>query len=224
MTKNLWLIWKNFNRSRYKVGVLSRSEEKDESSYSFRYSFDFETARKEGFIGFPGFDISEKTYTSNTLFPNIVSRLPNRDRPDYLEILNSHDLTQDSTDWEILEATKGRLFTDSFEFVPEFNKNHITFNVAGVRHAEGFNDVKDALQQNDELQLEFEPNNEYDSNAIIVKYEGKKIGYVPKYYTKELKELLDENKKYSAKIKRLNIEAAIPDDKVLIEVKLLIEG
>ena len=224
MTKTLWLIWKNFKRSRYKVGELKYNEE-SKKHYTFRYCFDVVKAQADGFTGFPGFDIEvEDGYESERLFPNIESRLPNSNREDYLEILNSYDLTQDSSEFEILEATKARLFTDTFEFVPEFNKNHIVFNVAGVRHSEDYEEIKKVLQQDDELQLEFEPNNEYDNNALMVKFGNQKLGYVPNYYTKELKELMDNHKKYSAKIKKLNIDAEIPDDQVLIQVKLLIES
>ena len=51
-----------------------------------------------------------------------------------MEILNSYNLTQNSTKLEILEATKGRLLTDNYEFVPAFDIGKVEFDVAGTRY------------------------------------------------------------------------------------------
>ena len=40
-----------------------------------------------------------------------------------------------SSEIDILIATKGRLLTDNYEFVPAFNLNKIIFDVAGTRHS-----------------------------------------------------------------------------------------
>ena len=66
-----------------------------------------------------------KTYKNNELFINIASRLPNKGRIDYLEILNSYNLDKESSDFDILKATRGRTLTDNYEFVPAFDLNKI---------------------------------------------------------------------------------------------------
>lgn len=53
----------------------------------------------------------------------------------YLEIMNSYGLKDDSLDIDILIATKGRLVTDNFEFVLAFDKEKIEFDVAGTSHS-----------------------------------------------------------------------------------------
>lgn len=178
-----------------------------------------------GFNYFPGFEDVHKEYTSSELFANIETRLPNSTRSDYLEILNTYGLEKDSTKLEILKATKGRLITDNYEFVPAFESTKVEFDVAGTRHC---SDVKKCLKLvnvNDKLELELEPENQYDTNAIkvILNKNCKRyhFGYVPRYYSKELCELLKTNVEYSAMIQSLNFESEINDEDITAYVKLI---
>ena len=225
MKKEMWLIWKDSaSRRRYKIGILTY----DGSKYTFKYvNPELNDATKVGFKYFPGFGDVHKTYESNLLFANILTRLPNKSRPDYLEILNFYNLEINSTNFDILKATKGRLLTDNFEFVPAFDYNKVEFDVAGTRHCE---DVKKCIAQNlinvnDKLVLELEPTNEYDKNAIKVLFnkDGKSyhLGYVPRYYTEELVKLLQNNIEYSAMIQSLNFESEIIDEDITVFVKLI---
>lgn len=225
MKKEMWLIWKEpISRRRYKIGILTY----DETKYSFKYvDPELNDASKVGFKDFPGFGNIHQTYESNELFANILTRLPNKSRPDYLEILNSYNLEIDSNELDILKATKGRLLTDNFEFVPAFDYNKVEFDVAGTRHCE---DVKKCVEQNlinvnDKLELELEPTNKYDKNAIKVLFNknGKiyHLGYVPRYYTEELSKLLQSNTEYSAMIQSLNFESEISDEDITAFVKLI---
>ena len=92
-------------RQRYTVGVL----EECEHSYKFSYiNPELDDALKAGFSYFPGFSNLNEVYESDSLFVNIATRLPNKKRPDYLEILNSYDLDITSDEFDILIATKGR--------------------------------------------------------------------------------------------------------------------
>ena len=47
------------------------------------------------------------------------------------------------------------------------------------------------------------------------------MGYVPRYYAKELKELLINNTEYSAMIQSMNFESNISDEYITACVKLL---
>ena len=47
------------------------------------------------------------------------------------------------------------------------------------------------------------------------------LGYVPRYYSKELSRMLDEKVKYSAKIKYLNFESKLDDEDITADVKLI---
>lgn len=225
MKKEMWLIWKNHvSRRRYKIGILKY----DKNIYTFKYiNPELNDAKKVGFKNFPGFGDIHKIYESDELFANILTRLPNKSRPDYLEILNSYNLEINSNNLDILKATKGRLLTDNFEFVPVFDYNKVEFDVAGTSHCA---DVKKCVNQNlinvnDKLELELEPTNEYDKNAIKVLFykNGYKyhLGYVPRYYTKELAKLLKSNIEYSAMIQSLNFESEINDENITAFVKLI---
>lgn len=223
--RNLWLIWKNpTTRRRFRVGTLSFDIAK--KKYEFTYTNpELADALKEGFVSFPGFNDLKKKYESEKLFINITSRFPNPERPDYLEILNSYNLNSESTNEEILEATKGRLMTDSFEFVPEFDKNKIEFDLAGIRHLGNFDKVKNIIQTNDELSLKPEPNNPHDSFAVKVCYkmEGNQeieLGYVPRYYSRQLSELI-KTKQYSAMVKQVRFDRKITDEFISVSVKLV---
>ena len=100
----LWLIWKEpKERRRYVIGELIY----DENSYFFKYvNPELDDARKVGFNYFPGFYDLEKTYESKSLFANIETRLPNPNRPDYLEILNVYGLEIGSCKMDILRKLR----------------------------------------------------------------------------------------------------------------------
>lgn len=223
MEKEMWLIWKHpDSRRRYKIGILSWENNK----YAFKYvNPELNSAMEVGFKYFPGFEDIHRTYESRELFANIETRLPNNCRADYLEILNSYNLEKDSTKLEILKATKGRLLTDNYEFVPAFDSNKVEFDVAGTRHCPDAKRCKDLISVNDKLLLELEPDNEYDTKAIKVTFykDGIKyhLGYVPRYYSSELAELLENKVEYSAIIQSLNFESEISDEDITVFVKLI---
>ena len=223
MKNELWLIWKNPETRRdYKVGSLTFCN----NIYTFKYvNPELNDALNNGFDYFPGFDKLDKKYSSKELFANIETRLPNPKRPDYLEILNLYNLEKNSTKIEILKATKGRLITDNYEFVPPFDKNKIEFDIAGTRYSKDISKCKKIINVNDNLLLELEPNNKYDINAIkvILSKNGKlyHLGYVPRYYSYELTKLLKNSVKYSAMIKSLNFESDIYDEDITAIVRLI---
>lgn len=225
MNNELWLTWKEpHSYERYKVGVLS----KEEKSYTFKYENpELDDATEKGFKYFPGFEDTKRVYKNEVLFMNIKTRLPNVSRPDYLEILNSYNLEKDSNDFEILKATRGRLITDDYEFVPAFDLNKIEFDIAGTRHCHDINKCKKILRINDKLLLVIDSDNEFDNNAIKVMYnDGKNsyhLGYVPRYYAKQLSEKLQKGMNYSAMIKSLNFDSPLSDENITASVKLIFD-
>lgn len=212
MRNELWVIWKNpKSRRRYLIGELVQ----EDNGYTFKYSKD----EIEGFDYFPGFANKNETYYSQELFSNILNRLPNPNRPDYEDILSSYELNKDSSKMEMLQKTKGRLLTDTFEFVEPFNENNIVFEVAGIRHCSDFRKCKDKLKIEDEVILKLEKDNKYDDNAIMIVYMGKyEIGDVPRYYSKPLADLLKKEIKYNAVIMKLNIDSKFDDENVTVKV------
>lgn len=225
MNNELWLIWKEpLSHKRFKIGVLIKLND----GYEFSYvDPELGEARKVGFNFFPGFNDLSKTYKNNELFINIASRLPNKGRIDYLEILNSYNLDKESSDFDILKATRGRTLTDNYEFVPAFDLNKIEFDVAGTRHCKDINKCKDFLKINRVLYLEPEPNNKNDENAVkvVLKENGKlyHLGYVPRYYSKELLNELNKGAKYSAMIQNLKFNSPFSDENIVANVKLIFD-
>ncbi|WP_154889291.1 HIRAN domain-containing protein [Longibaculum muris] len=223
MNKEMWLIWKQpTTRRRYKIGSLIY----DSDGYVFKYiEPELNDAKLAGFRYFPGFEDTSKEYKSKDLFANIDTRLPNNARADYLEILNSYNLEFDSSKLEILKATKGRLITDNYEFVVAFDTNKVEFDVAGTRHCPDVKECKQFININDKLSLELESDNKYDENAIKVIFHknNKKyhLGYVPRYYAKELTELLKNKVEYSAMIQSINFESELTDEDITAYVKLI---
>ena len=161
------LIWNNSQtRSRLKIDILSQDEK-----YTFKYvNLELDDVLDLDFEFFPGFEDVNRVYESKELFANIETRLPNHARADYLSILNSYNLEINSSKFDILKSTKGRLITDNYEFVHVLDKNKIEFDV--TRHCDDIKRYKDLICINDKLLLEL------DSD------------YVPRYYTAGLTELL----------------------------------
>ena len=225
MNNELWLIWKEpLSHRRFKIGILIKLND----GYEFSYvDPELGEARKVGFNFFLGFNDLSKTYKNNELFINIASRLPNKGRIDYLEILNSYNLDKESSDFDILKATRGRTLTDNYEFVPAFDLNKIEFDVAGTRHCKDINKCKDFLKINRVLYLEPEPNNKNDENAVkvVLKENGKlyHLGYVPRYYSKELLNELNKGAKYSAMIQNLKFNSPFSDENIVANVKLIFD-
>lgn len=223
MKEELWLIWKEpVSRRRYKIGVLSKYFNK----YVFSYvNPELNDAKKVGFNYFPGFENLTKIYENDSLFTNILTRLPNNTRPDYLEILNCYNLENGSSEFDILKATRGRTLTDNYEFVSAFDPNKIEFDVAGTSHCIDKKEARKYLVVNKKLYLEPEPENPMDSNAIKILFkEDNKVfhlGYVPRYYCKELLDELNKGIQYSAMIKSLNLDSQLNDENITANVKLI---
>ncbi|WP_407378364.1 HIRAN domain-containing protein [Methanobrevibacter sp.] len=70
----------------------------------------------------------------------------------------------------------------------------ITLNVAGLEYVENINDLFPKIKIGDKLELFREASNEYDHHAILVKYNGEKIGYVPRNENNVLSGLMDGGK------------------------------
>lgn len=238
-TNTLWLIWKSSKkRQRYKIGELKQEVDPNGvSSYTFEYTDpELNDARSDGFDFFPGFNENQKkVYYSQNLFENIKTRLLNHRRSDFLELLNKYNLKDGASDWEVLVATRGRLVTDDFEFVAPFDEQRIEFDVAGIRYGDLAekctkdcnNDSVSLVDVNTVLELKSENNNIYDPNAVAIYLpcanQSYRIGYVPRYYSRQIKELIDANTRYSAMISRLILDSENHDDKITINVKLIFD-
>ena len=73
----------------------------------------------------------------------------------------------------------------------EFRKIYLLqFFVAGFRHYDGMQHLT-GIKEGDLIELVREPNNEYDSCAIALHWQGKKIGFIPADVNEMLSYLID---------------------------------
>ena len=70
----------------------------------------------------------------------------------------------------------------------------ITVHVAGLDYIDNIDEIFPKIKVGDKLGLFREAANEYDKHAILVKYHGEKIGYVPKKDNYVLSKLMDGGK------------------------------
>lgn len=219
------LVWKDPNtRKRYKVGELEALDNR----FIFKYTNpDLSDAMEIGFKNYPTFPDLGRTYTSSEMFTTIIERLPRRKRPDYKQILNRYNLKESSTDIEILTATRGRTPTDPFEFIQMLHfipglPFEAEFEIAGLRHYDN-HQLRDELKVGSKLKLIQESENKWDLNAVLVKTNSDlTVGYVPKYYSKTISDMLQSNQGYHAEITRLDFNNETPDEWVLVSVRVMI--
>lgn len=69
-------------------------------------------------------------------------------------------------------------------------KETLLFELTGVHFPENRRYISGFVNQYDKVTLEFEPENIYDDNAIMVLHGGVNIGYVPSFETDEVKEFM----------------------------------
>lgn len=205
----LYLIWKHPDtRRQYIVGALSKN-----GCFEFEYSYEIDKAVKAGFSHIAAFEDFNKKYTSEKLFPVFSSRLPDKKRRDISEILKKYNLNE-YDEYLLLKNSGARLPIDTFEFIdPIFDDEENVsrdFFIAGVRHYVPCSDEKCDFSNlnialNDELVLKLEPDNTQDSFAVqIFSRNGDKLGYIPRYYSKQVTKTLKENKIVTCKVIEFN--------------------
>lgn len=200
MLDKLCLLWQDVvTRQWFHVANLTRNSD---GIYSFAYekgesNKGLDEAVKHGYQLHPSFEDITKEYFSKKVFSTFDRRIPNFKRKDYQDIYKELGLTSESSVFDILTLTGGILKTDSYEFVKpiEFdtdNNYEINFYLRGWRH---HNDFNSTLFSSDNLSLEIDENNSYDENAVcVLKNAGKRIGYIPSFYSEFIKKEVLEKK------------------------------
>lgn len=213
----IYVVWQNpKTRSRRVIGILSKN-----GGYTFKYR-NIEEAKKEGFellIPFP----SEKTkYKNDILFPAFSTRIPGPTRVDIDDILKKHNMKKYDA-FELLKRSGGKTSFDNLEFIdPIMNikEKNLTreFFIAGTSHyCSTNNKLHDIAKIGDNVELEKEPSNEYDKYAVKMLINGVMVGYIPRYYSKEVTMCINSNRKYKCTV----IEVTEKCDEC-IKVKLVI--
>jgi hypothetical protein len=207
----IYLIWKEpSTRRNYIVGQLTKN-----SQYEFSYGHEVEEATQKGFKLLIPFDDINKVYKSDTLFPSFSSRLPDKKRRGIERILSKYGL-QEYDEYKLLKRSGARLPIDSLEFIDPIFKMHNgkinrIFYIAGVRYYIGCKgeDCNKALhlEVGNKLKLELDPENQYDKNAIkIIDEKGNHVGYLPRYYSESMTNILKEGARYNCTVLEVNKE------------------
>lgn len=92
--------------------------------------------------------------------------------------------------------------------------------VAGFQYHEG-EALWSQLVAGNQLELVREPANSFDSNAIRIDWNGRKLGYIPRIQNQAAARLLDEGTRLEARIARLE-EHSNPWNRMEIEVWLVV--
>lgn len=200
----LYMIWKSEkSRQQYIVGQLSKN-----GQYEFQYCEEIESAIADGFTPLLCFPKLDELYTSEKLFTIFTSRLPDKKRKNIHEILKKYGLAE-FDEYMLLKRSGARLPIDTLEFIdPIFNTDETVtriFFMAGVRHylnCEGENCAEAVtLTRGDEVFLRSQPENEYDPNAVeVLDVSEKVLGYIPRYYSRSVTELLNSGIQISCHI------------------------
>ncbi|MCP1359298.1 HIRAN domain-containing protein [Aneurinibacillus migulanus] len=218
----LWLIWQNpKTRQRYHVGSLLHDKERYVFYYVTKGPRSLTDALNNGYRPHLAFPDVTKVYESTKLFPAFARRLPDRRRPDFMNILQELGLSVDYTVMDLLKATGGRLGTDNYEFVtPIYKENgrfHITFHVAGWRYYDGYK-AQQELKEGNHIYFRLEPDNPVDMHAVTVHSKsGQMLGYVPAFYSWFLYEVIESGNQYEAFIRSFN-ERAKPQLVLCVDV------
>lgn len=96
----------------------------------------------------------------------------------------------------------------------------LDFHIAGFAYWDGL-DVIDELSLGKEVKLISEPDNPYDSEAVVIYYQDKKLGYVPKNKNSLLSKLLffGHQDIFEARIQYINKETH-PERQFRVVVKI----
>lgn len=211
--KTLLVVWQDeVNRTYYNIGTLSYYND----YYEFTYTSTEPGSRKvgdameRGYMVHPAFPDVHKTYYSKTLFPAFDRRIPSSDRADFEAILTDLDLEENASKMEILQATRGRLASDSYSFEQPLrreqdSKLHSSFFIHGMRHQKLPDEWASWVTENGLLKLMREPTNPHDSNAVeIYTMGGKKLGYVPGFYSQAITSLIKHGATPIVRVTHLN--------------------
>jgi len=92
--------------------------------------------------------------------------------------------------------------------------------IAGFQYHQG-ETLWTQLVINQPLQLVREENNKYDNRAVLIEWQGRKLGYLPKLDNAVVSQLLDRGEKLEAVITKLQASSN-PWERVEVEVRWVI--
>lgn len=206
--KELFLMWKDESGSRYKVGVLKE----DLFTYLPKDSNEMDAAIKAGFYGFPAFDM-DKLEHKNPL-PVFMRRCPPKDRRDFDDYLKAFSLNPESddvrnmSDFTLLGYTGAYVPSNPFNLINPFSDQNQSFEfvmqVAGAHHNYFKKHPVDTDVKGKILEAQKEQDNDHDPNAVVLKLEGEKFGYIQRGLNTSFADWIDTNRIECINVSRVN--------------------
>lgn len=221
--KSVFVMWQDsaVTRMWHPVAKLTQESEK---KYLFNYT---KGAEHQHFTFFPSMEEKTESYTSERLFTFFENRLIPESRPEHDSMFEWSGMSVDSKDYlELLAISGGEKKTDHFRIV-NIPKNEdgfyrIKFFVSSINYLtdEERKSLK-SLKSQDKLQYQFDLENNIDTDAtILLKEDEIKVGYLPHYLCKDLKNLLNYIEKEDIQISVIKVNPDAPAQfKVLCELK-----
>jgi hypothetical protein len=189
---------------------------KDAKGYQFVYTKGVNEL--SNFSPFSRMTDLSRAYVAPDLFPIFNNRLLPKSRPEYRDYLSWLGLTEEShTALEELERTAGVRATDNFELIPmpapsAAGRYEAYVFVRGVSHLPTASQERaNSLSVGDQLFAMADLQNPHDGTALLLRTGDpiSVIGYVPKFYSHDLSEIITKSSPSEVKItvERVNPQA-----------------
>ena len=115
-------------KTRFHVGVITRAA----GNFTFTYNERYFQAKNIIPLG-PELPLTQRTFSSKTLFPSLVDRIPSKQNPAYPEYCAAVGIDPQEKDPLVLLATIGRRGPSSFVFHPLFERATTAKDVIAFR-------------------------------------------------------------------------------------------
>lgn len=213
--KTLFVSWQDPSKRRwYPVGRLTY----DQSVFRFEYTHGVDDAIS--FSYFSGMSDLKCVYESEELFPVFANRLLQKARPEYNKLMNWLNIDTDNPDpLLILSLTGGIRKTDSIEIFPcptptTDGRYELRFFSRGLSHQpKATQERVSKLKTDEKLYLMKDIQNTFDKYALLLRTDDPVtiVGYCPRYLSKDLTSLLEQNgpEKVEITVDKVNVGAPL---------------
>lgn len=199
---------------RIRIGEFSRSVSE---GIVFRYiTENVERAQRDGFGLYPDFPDVNETYNHGVL-EVISQRLIQVQNPNNNRHLSFWEADNSAYDvFDRVALTQGLLATDNFEFLGVYNPAPGFSFVSDLSGVQFQNVDNTAVKEGDSLVFDFEGDNEYDNQAVVVRtVKGIKLGYVKIVHNQFVKRA--KNVRFQVKsvnrngtVKKIYVQISVP--------------
>lgn len=212
---SLYVFWQHpVSKSWLPVGILRRIGDE------FEFAYTKGAEESDGFIPFGRMTDLYTRYTSSELFPFFSNRLMSPKRPEFGQFIHWIAAEQEADNpFVLLSRTGGKRATDSLVLYskPECNQRNefdLFFLCHSIEYLPRSAAARIAALHVDEILFPmFDVKNPYDQHAIALRTGDPRhlIGYVPRFFAKEIKACIEAASRDDVKCKvaRVNLEAPL---------------